>query len=69
MINVARQLGGITKSGQPIQFLVAPAEKCASIGGAQNGTDILISAMAVSRKAHAYLRIERYTLTTTDCGT
>lgn len=50
MINVARQLGGMTKSGQPIQFLVAPAEKCASIGGIENGIDILTSAMAVSEK-------------------
>ena len=50
MIDLARQLGGTSKTDQCIQFQVGTAEDCANVPGitAENSVDLLVSAMAVS---------------------
>jgi ubiquinone/menaquinone biosynthesis C-methylase UbiE len=47
MINAASQIGGQTASGEPIQFLVAPAEQIAAKVELAS-VDLLVAAMAVS---------------------
>jgi trans-aconitate 3-methyltransferase len=49
MIEAAKALGGKTKSGKDIEFVVAAAEEISQIHGLEPGSiDILTSAMAVS---------------------
>jgi ubiquinone/menaquinone biosynthesis C-methylase UbiE len=49
MIDVAIELGGETKTGKEISFVVSAAEKVSSIEGLEKGSvDLLTAAMAVS---------------------
>jgi len=63
MIKAANTLGGKTKSGKDIEFVVAAAEDISQIKGLEPGSvDLLTSAMAVSyvlRPANYVLIMER----------
>ncbi len=49
MINTAKDLGGKTKSGSSIKYVVSPSEELSQVDGLKPGSvDLLTSAMAVS---------------------
>lgn len=54
MINIAREMGGTTMSGNQIQFLIETAEKCAGPKEVQGGVDLLVAAMAVCMATFFY---------------
>jgi hypothetical protein len=57
MIESAKEIGGRTKSGADIKYVVSPAEEISKIEGLETGSvDLLTVAMAVSAPCIMFLR-------------